>query len=147
MARVSRVAARSGGVMSQMAEGSSTNRLVVGGLALAGVAGIGIFGGMLCPEQRPTALLSPSLCHHCTASLARGATNAGVVNDNTLWPKYVQERIASTFTAFGASVVFTGVATVALFNGVGHVAYLRVSACPGRLSDCPCCLFAARLPS
>eukprot|EP00730_Choanoeca_flexa_P013265 TRINITY_DN5137_c0_g1_i1.p1 TRINITY_DN5137_c0_g1~~TRINITY_DN5137_c0_g1_i1.p1 ORF type:complete len:336 (+),score=65.93 TRINITY_DN5137_c0_g1_i1:37-1008(+) len=100
MARVSRVNTRAGGsVMSQVSESTPGRNLVIGGLALAGVAGIGVFG----------------------ASIARGATSAGMVNDNTIWPKYVQERIASTFTAFGASVIFTGVATVALFNAGAHM--------------------------
>ncbi|EDQ88800.1 uncharacterized protein MONBRDRAFT_25880 [Monosiga brevicollis MX1] len=101
MARYARVGARTG-VMGEPAASSvtpSSANWVAGGLALAGVVGLGVVG----------------------AALASGTTAAGTVHDNSVWQPAVRQRISSTFTAFGAGVVFTGVATVALFRGGAHM--------------------------
>lgn len=92
MSRSARGSYRASG-MTMTAQAPSRTNMIVGGLALAGIAGIGVYGASM-----------------------MGISKAGTVHDNTLWPKYVQSRITSTFTAFGACVGFTGLATVALFN-------------------------------
>ena len=40
------------------------------------------------------------------------------VHDNTVWPEYVQTRVAKTFTALGVGLGVTAVATVGLFRTV-----------------------------
>jgi hypothetical protein len=50
--------------------------------------------------------------------MARGIGSSMGLHDNSVWPKYVQERVASAFTAFGVGVVFTGGAATMLVRAV-----------------------------
>jgi FtsH-binding integral membrane protein len=53
------------------------------------------------------------------ATVAAGNTSAQTIAN--AWPNYVRERINKTYMAFGAGIVMTGTAMVALFkSGVAH---------------------------
>ncbi|EGD80295.1 hypothetical protein PTSG_10551 [Salpingoeca rosetta] len=87
------------GTGARAASGSNTRRLVLGGLAGAGIITVGLMG----------------------ATMVRGLTEG--VHDNTMWAPYVHERVASTFTALGVGIGITAVATIALFR-TGAVTFI-----------------------
>lgn len=80
------------------ANGSSsrTRQLVVGGAALVGVIGLGAMG----------------------AAIVRDGTLMGsaIGTEQAIWPKYMQQRISETFTAFGVGLAATAATATAFYR-------------------------------